>query len=39
LKWAPKISFDEGLEKTVNWYLENKKWWENISQEKLNPSW
>ena len=39
LKWSPKISFDEGLEKTVKWYIENKEWWKNISQEKLIPSW
>ncbi len=24
--WSPKISFDEGLKKTVNWYLENIDW-------------
>ncbi|MDC1060360.1 dTDP-glucose 4,6-dehydratase [Alphaproteobacteria bacterium] len=23
LKWKPKISFDEGLKKTINWYLDN----------------
>jgi dTDP-glucose 4,6-dehydratase len=39
LKWSPKISFDEGLEKTVKWYMENEEWWRHISQEKLNPSW
>ncbi len=39
LKWLPKISFDEGIEKTVKWYMENKEWWKNISQEKINPSW
>jgi dTDP-glucose 4,6-dehydratase len=39
LKWSPKVSFDEGLEKTVKWYMENKEWWRNISEEKLIPSW
>ena len=39
LKWLPKIGFDEGLEKTINWYLENQEWWKNISQETLVPSW
>ena len=39
LRWSPKISVDEGLEKTVKWYMENKEWWKNISQEKIIPSW
>jgi dTDP-glucose 4,6-dehydratase len=30
LGWFPETPFDEGIVKTVNWYLENKKWWENI---------
>ena len=39
LKWSPKVSIDEGLEKTVKWYMHNKEWWKNISEEKLNSSW
>ena len=39
LGWLPKIEFDKGLENTINWYLENEKWWKNISQETLVPSW
>jgi len=27
LGWEPKISFDEGFEKTVHWYLKNEDWW------------
>ena len=30
LGWEPTTSFDEGIKKTVKWYLENKGWWENI---------
>ena len=30
LGWYPETSFDEGIEKTVKWFLENKPWWENI---------
>jgi len=26
LNWFPKLSFKEGIEKTVNWYLKNKEW-------------
>ena len=30
LGWSPKYSFDTGIEQTINWYLENQDWWENI---------
>ena len=30
LGWLPETPFDEGIVKTVNWYLDNKPWWENI---------
>lgn len=30
LGWEPTTSFDEGIKKTIKWYLENKAWWENI---------
>ncbi len=30
LEWVPKYSFEEGLKKTVNWYLENTDWIKNI---------
>jgi len=39
LGWSPKIGFDEGLGNTINWYLKNKEWWKNISQDTLVPNW
>jgi dTDP-glucose 4,6-dehydratase len=30
LGWEPKKSFDEGLKETVNWYVNNRWWWEKI---------
>lgn len=30
LGWSPKYNFDTGIEQTINWYLNNKVWWENI---------
>ncbi len=30
LGWLPKISFYEGINRTIKWYLDNKDWWENI---------
>lgn len=29
LNWVPKESFETGIEKTINWYLSNEKWWKN----------
>lgn len=30
LGWEPTTLFDEGIKKTIKWYLENRTWWENI---------
>jgi len=30
LGWEPDTMFDDGIVKTVNWYLENRDWWKNI---------
>ena len=30
LGWEPTTLFDEGIKKTIRWYLDNKSWWENI---------
>ncbi|MGI6093746.1 MAG: dTDP-glucose 4,6-dehydratase [Negativicutes bacterium] len=30
LGWEPKTLFDEGIKKTIKWYLDNKVWWERI---------
>ena len=30
LGWTPKTTFEDGIKKTINWYLENKEWWEKI---------
>ena len=30
LGWLPETKFEDGIEKTVRWYLENKKWWQTI---------
>lgn len=31
LNWSPRESFESGIEKTIQWYLENQKWCETIS--------
>ena len=30
LGWLPATPFEEGIKKTIHWYLENRTWWENI---------
>ena len=31
LGWEPSLQFAEGLEKTVDWYLENEEWLEHVT--------
>ena len=30
LGWLPQTKFQDGIEKTIEWYLANRPWWENI---------
>ena len=30
LGWLPETKFEDGIKKTIQWYLDNKEWWENI---------
>ncbi|MEM9989162.1 MAG: dTDP-glucose 4,6-dehydratase, partial [Pseudomonadota bacterium] len=30
LGWVPTVSFEEGLQQTVDWYLAHRDWWEPI---------
>lgn len=30
LGWTPKLTFEQGIEKTVSWYLENRAWMESV---------
>lgn len=34
LGWKPSLQFEEGLSKTIDWYLENKEWLERITSGK-----
>ncbi len=31
LGWRPSVTFEQGLEKTVDWYLANEEWLENVT--------
>ncbi len=30
LGWLPETKFQDGIKKTIKWYLENRSWWEEI---------
>jgi len=30
LGWAPRIAFEDGLSRTVAWYLGNREWWKRV---------
>ena len=30
LGWSPETKFEDGIQKTIRWYLDNRPWWENI---------
>jgi dTDP-glucose 4,6-dehydratase len=37
LGWMPSVTFEEGMEKTIQWYQENEEWWKRIiSKEYLD---
>ena len=31
LGWMPSLQFEEGIERTVRWYIDNKAWLEDIA--------
>lgn len=31
LGWAPSVTFEEGLSKTIDWYLENEEWLQHVT--------
>jgi dTDP-glucose 4,6-dehydratase len=30
LGWEPQIDFEEGMKKTVEWYVNNAEWWRKL---------
>ena len=36
LSWKPSISFEDGLLKTVKWYIDNEWWWKPIIEKKYS---
>ncbi|QEK12492.1 dTDP-glucose 4,6-dehydratase [Crassaminicella thermophila] len=38
LGWKPKTSFEEGIKKTIQWYLENNTWLDNITSKEYQDA-
>lgn len=36
LGWEPSLQFEEGIEKTVSWYLENQNWLDDLENRNLS---
>ncbi len=36
LGWVPKESFNTGIKKTIEWYIDNESWWNKIQKEEYN---
>ncbi len=34
LGWKPRHNFEEALQETVKWYLENEEWWRHIKEKR-----
>ena len=32
--WRPRVSFEEGLDETIRWYLDNEAWWRPLVDER-----
>ena len=37
LGWKPDVDFEEGLRRTVDWYRENRSWWEPLKERAPVP--
>lgn len=36
LGWEPQVSFEDGIARTVDWYLQRKDWWEPLLQRRYD---
>jgi dTDP-glucose 4,6-dehydratase len=32
LGWSPSVTFEQGITKTIRWYLDNRWWWEKLKK-------
>ncbi|MEL7090069.1 MAG: dTDP-glucose 4,6-dehydratase, partial [Planctomycetota bacterium] len=36
LGWSPSITFDQGLASTIDWYFDNRAWWQAIRENRYD---
>ncbi len=36
LGWKPEVNFDEGLKRTIEWYINNRNWWEKVKKGEFS---
>lgn len=36
LSWKPSVTLEEGLKKTIDWYISNESWWKRLKDEKFH---
>jgi len=34
LDWTPSVTFEQGIERTIAWYLANRPWWQAILDKR-----
>ena len=39
LKWKPKINLNQGITRTVDWYIKNQKYFEKINEKNFSHRW
>jgi dTDP-glucose 4,6-dehydratase len=38
LGWSPSVTFEQGIRQTIQWYLDNRWWWEKLLNKQLKNS-
>ncbi len=38
LGWTPSVSFEQGLADTIDWYLNNQEWWQQILEQRYSTT-
>jgi dTDP-glucose 4,6-dehydratase len=38
LNWSHKVSFENGLKNTIQWYQSNQEWWKNVEESTFNAT-
>ena len=39
LKWKPKINLNQGISKTVDWYIKNQEYFKKLNEKNFNHRW